>query len=56
MIRDRVLNTELAEPTIGKVHLHFTADQPLRADCKYIATTSIRIISSGSIDGRPMDE
>src|SRR5450631_3699492 len=36
MIRDRVLDTELAEPTIGKVHLHFTADQPLRADCKYI--------------------
>src|SRR4051794_21852072 len=36
MIRDSVLDTELAEPAIGKVHLHFTADQPLRADRKHI--------------------
>src|ERR1700743_990236 len=32
MIRDSVLDTELAEPPIGEVHLHFTAEQPLRAD------------------------
>ena len=36
MIRDSVLDTELAEPAIGEVHLHFTADQPLRADRKDI--------------------
>jgi hypothetical protein len=36
MIRDRVLDAEPAEPAIGKVHLHFTADQPLRADRKDI--------------------
>ncbi|OPY99258.1 hypothetical protein A5906_26405 [Bradyrhizobium sacchari] len=32
MIRDGILDTELAEPPIGEVHLHFTAEQPLRAD------------------------
>src|SRR5665811_2094498 len=36
MIRDSVLDTELAEPAIGEVHLHFTADQSLRADRKDI--------------------
>src|ERR1700730_17274527 len=36
MIRDSVLDTEPAEPAIGEVHLHFTADQPLRADRKDI--------------------
>ena len=37
MIRDSVLDTEFAEPPIGKVHLHFTADQPLRAGRKDIS-------------------
>ena len=36
MIRDSILDTELAEPAIGEVHLHFTADQSLRADRKDI--------------------
>src|SRR5712671_2101648 len=36
MIRDSILDTELAEPAIGEVHLHFTTDQSLRADCKDI--------------------
>src|SRR6476469_5516689 len=36
MIRDSILDTELAEPAIGEVHLHFTAEQPLRADRKDI--------------------
>ena len=36
MIRDSVLDTELAEPAIGKAHLHFAADQPLRTDRKDI--------------------
>src|ERR1700693_858322 len=36
MIRDSILDTELAEPAIGQVHLHFTADQPFRADRKDI--------------------
>src|SRR3982074_688406 len=37
MIRDSILDTELAEPTIGEVHLHFTTDQPLRTDRKDIS-------------------
>ena len=36
MIRDSILDTELAEPAIGEVHLHFTTDQSLRADRKDI--------------------
>jgi hypothetical protein len=32
MIRDRVLDTEFAEPPIGEVHLHFTTDQSLRSE------------------------
>jgi hypothetical protein len=34
MIRDRNLDTELAEPSMGEVHLHFTTDQSLRVDRK----------------------
>src|SRR6201996_2434196 len=37
MIRDSILDPELAEPAIGQVHLHFTADQPLRTDRKDIS-------------------
>jgi hypothetical protein len=37
MIRDSILDTELAEPAIGEVHLHFTTDQSLRADRKDIS-------------------
>jgi hypothetical protein len=57
MIRDGILDTEPAEPAIGEVHLDFAADQALRTGSqKTYPTTSIRIISSGSIDGRPIDE
>jgi hypothetical protein len=34
MIRDSIFDTQLTKPAIGKVHLHFTADQPFRADRK----------------------
>jgi hypothetical protein len=36
MVRNGIFDAELAEPAIGEVHLHFTADQPLRADRKDI--------------------
>src|ERR1700676_2204761 len=36
MIRDSILEADLAEPAIGKVHLHFTTDQPLRTNRKDI--------------------
>src|SRR5262249_52583899 len=37
LIRDLVLDAQAAEPAIGQVHLHFTAQQPLRADSEDIA-------------------
>ena len=37
MIRNLVLDREPAKPAISKVHLHLTAQRPLRADCKHIA-------------------
>jgi hypothetical protein len=36
MLRDGFFDAEFAEPAVGEVHLYFTADQPLRADCKDI--------------------
>src|ERR1017187_7385562 len=36
MIRDLVLNAELAKPTIGEVHLHLAAQQPLGTQAKDI--------------------
>src|SRR5450759_4594052 len=36
MVRDDIFYAELAKPAIGEVHLHFTTDQPLRADRKDI--------------------
>ena len=45
MIRDSILDTELAEPAIGEVYLHFH-DQSNRSEriAKTYPTTSIRII------------
>src|SRR6266851_6324261 len=37
MIRDLVLDREPAKPTIGEVHLHITAQRPLRADREHVA-------------------
>jgi hypothetical protein len=56
MIWDGILDIELAEPAIGKVHLYLTADNRSERTAKDNQTTSMRIISSGSTDGRPMDK
>jgi hypothetical protein len=56
MARDGILDAEFAEPAIGEVHLYFTIVSRSERIAKTYPTTSIRIISSGSIDGRPMDE
>ena len=37
MIRDSIFDAQLAEPAIGEVNLHFTTDQPLRADRKGVS-------------------
>ena len=34
MIRNLVFNAELAKPTIGEVHLHLAAQQPLGTQAK----------------------
>jgi hypothetical protein len=49
-----VVEIEPAEPSIGQVQLDFLAQLPLKADAIAVAQISIRIISSGSIDGRPI--
>ena len=37
VIRDLVLDDQAAEPPVRKVHLHLTAQQPLRADGEHVA-------------------
>jgi hypothetical protein len=56
MIRHGILDAEPAEPAIGKFTC--TSRQINRSEriAKTYPTTSIRIISSGSIDGRPINE
>src|SRR3974390_1781450 len=46
MIRDLVLYTELAEPTIGEVHLYLAAQQSLGTQTKNIA----RVLRAPMID------
>ena len=56
MIGNLIFDTQLAKPAIGQVHLHLRAEPPLRTDRKHVAQNSIRIISTGSIEGRPVCE
>ena len=37
MVRDLVRDAQTAEPAIGQVHLHFTAQRPFRADREHVA-------------------
>lgn len=37
MVRDLVLDAQAAEPAIGQVYLHFTAQRPLGADREHVA-------------------
>ena len=43
-----------AEPAIRQVQVHLLAQPPLGADAEAVADSSMRIISSGSIEGRPV--
>jgi len=56
MIRDLVFDPELAKPPVGQVDLDLSAEPPFRTERKYVTTISIRIISTGSIEGRPVCE
>jgi hypothetical protein len=54
MIRHLVFEIETAEPPIGKVQFDLLAKLPLETNAIAVATISIRIMSSGSIEGRPI--
>jgi hypothetical protein len=54
MIGDTILDAEIAEPPIGQIEPHFLAEPALRANAVGIADDQHRIISSGSIEGRPV--
>ena len=47
-----VVEIEAAKPAVGEMQFYLLAQLPLKANA--IATVSIRIMSSGSIEGRPM--
>jgi hypothetical protein len=48
------LQAQPAEPAIGEVQMHLLAEPAFRTDAEAIADDKIRIISSGSIEGRPI--
>jgi hypothetical protein len=54
MVGHRAIEPEPTEPPVGEVEVDLFAQPPLRADAEAVPTISIRIISSGSTDGRPM--
>ena len=54
MIGNAVVEVEPAKPPKSQMQFDFLAQPPLKADAIAVATISIRIISSGSIEGRPI--
>jgi hypothetical protein len=55
VVRDPIRQVQAAEPAIGEIEVNLLAQPPLRADPEAVADESIRIMSSGSTDGRPME-
>ena len=56
MVGHRIAQIEAAEPAIRQVQMHLLAEPPLRPDAEGIAQRiSIRIISSGSTEGLPVE-
>lgn len=51
MVRAITLQAKPAKPAIGEIQMYFLPEPALGADAE--PTISIRIISSGSIEGRP---
>jgi hypothetical protein len=54
MMRDLVAQIQPAEPPIGQMQRDLLAEPALMSDAVAVTMISIRIISSGSSDGRPM--
>jgi hypothetical protein len=55
MVGHFTVEAQLAEPAIGEIEVNFLAEPPLRPDTKAIADQEIRISSSGSTEGRPVE-
>jgi hypothetical protein len=51
VVRNLVVEIELAKPSVGQVQLNFLTQLAFRPDA---VAVSIRIINSGSTEGRPM--
>jgi hypothetical protein len=54
VVGNGVIEIEPAEPSVGEMEPHLLAQLPLGADAEAVPIISIRISSSGSIEGRPM--
>ena len=54
MVRNLVVEIELAEPAVSKVQGRFLAQPAFMTNAIAVTGSSIRIISSGSTEGRPM--
>jgi MFS family permease len=54
LVRNLVVQIELAKPSIGQMQLDLLTQSAFRADAVAVAEMSIRIINSGSTEGRPM--
>jgi len=54
MVGHLTVESELTKPTIGKVQMHLVAETTLGRMPMQYPTSSIRIINSGSIEGRPI--
>jgi len=54
VIRHVTVETQAAEPAVSQVEVHLLTQAALRPDAKQYPTMSIRSISSGSIEGRPI--
>ena len=56
MIGNRAIEAETAEPAIGEIEIDLLAQTTLGTDAETISDKHIRIINSGSIEGRPVEE
>ena len=54
MVRNLVVEIELAEPAVSKVQRHFLAQPAFMTNAIAVTDQRIRIISSGSTEGRPL--
>jgi hypothetical protein len=54
VLRYGLLEAEAAEPAVGEVQMYFLAQPALGPYGKAVTDDQLRIINSGSIEGRPV--